>query len=71
MSTVLISVPITASELYQYTDVQRGTIFLFMLTSVVLFITVMIRIVSNRLDPDDGSEYEDKPENKKPANESE
>ena len=53
--TVSILVPITSSELYQYTDVQRGTIFLFMLTSIIMFIVVMIRIVSNRLDPDDGS----------------
>ena len=55
-----MSIPVTHAALYEYTDVQRGTIFLFMMMSIVMFISMMIKIVNNRLDSDDGSEYEDK-----------
>lgn len=68
--SVQITVPNTVN-LSMYTDVQRGTVFMTLLTIIVIFIGVVVRIVANKLDPTDGAEYEDKGEDKKPPAESE
>ena len=53
MSTVYISV-INSVNLSMYTDCQRGTVFVTLLTIIVIFIGVVVKIVSNQLDPADG-----------------
>ena len=47
--SIQISVPNTVN-LSQYTDVQRGTIFLMFVTILLIFISNCIRIVANQLD---------------------
>ena len=68
--TVQITIP-GHVNLSMFTDVQRGTVFMVLLTIIVIFIGVVVRIVANKLDPSDGAEYEDKAdkgaENKPPV----
>lgn len=54
-------------NLSQYTDVQRGTVFMFFLTILLVFVSTVIKIVANQLDPNEGAEYEDKADKKGPS----
>ena len=47
-------------DLAQFTNVQRGTIFMWFVTVLVICIITGVRLFSNQLDPD-GTNYEDKP----------
>jgi hypothetical protein len=52
---VLLSVP-TNVNLSQFTNVQRGTIFMWFVTVLVICIVTGVRLFTNNLDPD-GSNY--------------
>ena len=58
-----ISVTVDSSNLVEYTNVQRGTIFMLWITILIVFIGTVIRIVSNKLDPVDeeagGEQYKE------------
>ena len=52
---VCIAVPTSVNN-WQYTDVQRGVIFLYLLFAFFLFIIVGVRLVSGAIDPEKDSE---------------
>lgn len=55
--TVWMAVPSTVS-LSQFTNVQRGTIFMWFLTVLVIMIVTGVRLISGNLDPE-GTAYEE------------
>lgn len=48
---VCITVPETVNN-WQFTDVQRGVIFMYLLFSFFLFIIVGVRLVAGAIDPE-------------------
>ena len=56
-TVVYLGIPDTVS-LNQFTNVQRGTIFMWFVTVLIIVIVTGVRLLSGNLDPD-GSSYED------------
>jgi len=52
---VYLEVP-SSVNLSQFTDVQRGTIFMWFLSVLIIFIITGVRLVSGQLDPE-GAAY--------------
>lgn len=53
--TVFLGVPNTVN-LSQFTNVQRGTIFMWFVSVLIIFIVTTIRLISGNLDPE-GEKY--------------
>lgn len=58
-NTVYLAVPSTVG-LSQFTNVQRGTIFMWFVTVLVITIVTGVRLLSGNLDPDGGAYEEGK-----------
>jgi hypothetical protein len=56
-AAVYLGIPSTVS-LAQFTNVQRGTIFMWFVTVLIIVIVTGVRLLTGNLDPDGGS-YED------------
>lgn len=61
-TTVHLAIPAIVN-LSQFTNVQRGTIFMWFVTVLFILIVTGIRLISGNLDPD-GSNYEEGKEGK-------
>ncbi len=59
VTSVYLAVPSTVS-LTQFTNVQRGTIFMWFVTVLVIMIVTGVRLISGNLDPDGGAYEEGK-----------
>lgn len=55
-TTVHLGIPSTVN-LAQFTNVQRGTIFMWFVTVLIIMIVTAVRLLSGNLDPD-GENYE-------------
>lgn len=57
--SVYLAVPTTVN-LAQFTNVQRGTIFMWFVTVLVIMVITAVRLISGNLDPDGGAYEEGK-----------
>lgn len=55
-TTVYLGIP-SDVNISQFTDVQRGTIFMWFITVFIITIVTGIRLISGNLDPE-GAQYE-------------